>query len=181
MIKFTFKLLNQKQKVNFFLLLILAVFVACLELLGIFSIFPFLTVIENPKIIQENFYLSKIYEQLSFKNNESFIQFLGICVILLFLVRGIFAILLTALKMVFTRFFHLDLTNRLFKHYLNLDYLEFKKKKTSSSSEILMNETLYVSNSITDLITMVTEIILIFLIFSTLMFIDWKIDRKSVV
>ena len=180
MIKFTFKLLNTKQKINFFLLLILAVFVACLELLGIFSIFPFLSVIENPKIIKENIYLLKVFNFFNFKNEQAFIQFLGICVILLFLIRGIFSISLTALKMVFTRFFHKDLTFRLFQHYLNLEYLEFKKKKKSSSSEVLVNETLYVSNSITDLVTFVTELILIILIFTALMVIDWKITLFSI-
>ena len=180
MIKFTFKLLNAKQKLNFFLLLILAVFVACLELLGIFSIFPFLSVIENPKIIKENIYLLKVFNFFNFKNEQAFIQFLGICVILLFLIRGIFSISLTALKMVFTRFFHKDLTFRLFQHYLNLEYLEFKKKKKSSSSEVLVNETLYVSNSITDLVTFITELILIILIFTALMVIDWKITLFSI-
>ena len=180
MIKFTFKLLNAKQKINFFLLLILAVFVACLELLGIFSIFPFLSVIENPKIIKENIYLLKVFNFFNFKNEQAFIQFLGICVILLFLIRGIFSISLTALKMVFTRFFHKDLTFRLFQHYLNLEYLEFKKKKKSSSSEVLVNETLYVSNSITDLVTFITELILIILIFTALMVIDWKITLFSI-
>ncbi len=180
MIKFTFKLLNTKQKINFFLLLILAVFVACLELLGIFSIFPFLTVIENPKIIKENIYLLRVFNFFNFKNEQAFIQFLGICVILLFLIRGIFSISLTALKMVFTRFFHKDLTFRLFQHYLNLEYLEFKKKKKSSSSEVLVNETLYVSNSITDLVTFITELILIILIFTALMVIDWKITLFSI-
>lgn len=180
MIKFTFKLLNTKQKINFFLLLILAVFVACLELLGIFSIFPFLSVIENPKIIKENIYLLKVFNFFNFKNEQAFIQFLGICVILLFLIRGIFSISLTALKMVFTRFFHKDLTFRLFQHYLNLEYLEFKKKKKSSSSEVLVNETLYVSNSITDLVTFITELILIILIFTALMVIDWKITLFSI-
>ena len=180
MIKFTFKLLNAKQKINFFLLLILAVFVACLELLGIFSIFPFLSFIENPKIIKENIYLLKVFNFFNFKNEQAFIQFLGICVILLFLIRGIFSISLTALKMVFTRFFHKDLTFRLFQHYLNLEYLEFKKKKKSSSSEVLVNETLYVSNSITDLVTFITELILIILIFTALMVIDWKITLFSI-
>ncbi len=180
MIKFTFKLLNAKQKVNFYLLLVLAVIVACLELIGIFSIFPFLTVISEPEIIRKNEYLFYVYDFFDFKKDSSFIQFLGICVIMLFLLRGVFAISLTALKMIFTRYFHLDLTYRLFQHYLNLEYLEFKRKKTSSASEILVNETLYVSNSITDLITLVTELILIFLIFSTLMFINWQITSFSI-
>tara|TARA_Y100000992_G_scaffold231275_1_gene162399 strand:+ start:123 stop:1814 length:1692 start_codon:yes stop_codon:yes gene_type:complete len=179
MIKFTFALLNSRQRLNFFLLLIFAVIVACLELLGIFSIFPFLTVISDPEIIKNNEYLFAFYNFFEFKNNNSFIQFLGISVIFLFLIRGIFAISLTALKMIFTRYFHRDLSFRLYKHYLDLEYLEFKKKKTASASEILVNETLYVSNSISDLITFITELILIFLIFSTLMIIDWQITLFS--
>ncbi len=179
MIKFTFALLNSRQRLNFFLLLIFAVIVACLELLGIFSIFPFLTVISDPEIIKNNEYLFAFYNFFEFKNNNSFIQFLGISVIFLFLIRGIFAITLTALKTIFTRYFHRDLSFRLYKHYLDLEYLEFKKKKTASASEILVNETLYVSNSISDLITFITELILIFLIFSTLMIIDWQITLFS--
>lgn len=179
MIKFTFALLNSKQRLNFFLLLIFAVIVACLELLGIFSIFPFLSVISDPEIIKNNEYLFAFYNFFEFKNNNSFIQFLGMSVIFLFLIRGIFAISLTALKIIFTRYFHRDLSFRLYKHYMDLKYLEFKKKKTASASEILVNETLYVSNSISDLVTFITELILIFLIFSALMIIDWQITLFS--
>ena len=79
---------------------------------------------------------------------------------------------LTVLRMIFTRYFHVGITDKLFQHYLNIEYGEFSRRNTSSATEILVNETLYVTNSINDLIIFLTEVILIVLIILALFFID---------
>lgn len=181
MIKNTLRLLDKNQKVNFFLLLSLAVFVAILELSTIVSIYPFLTVIGSPIIIQENQYLKLAYDLLNAETDNEFIFYLGMAVILVFLLRAIFSMVLTVLRMIFTRYFHVKLTEKLFKHYLNIGYRDFNRKHSSVSTEIIVNETLYVTNSVNDLIIFFTEVILICLIISTLLFIDWKITSLTLI
>ena len=181
MIKNTLLLLTKKQKVSLALLLILAVFVALLELSTIFSIFPFLSVVSSPEIISENEYLNYLYKFLDLQNENDFIIFLGIAVIGIFLLRGIFSMALTVLRMIFTRYFHVGITDKLFQHYLNIEYGEFSRRNTSSATEILVNETLYVTNSINDLIIFLTEVILIVLIILALFFIDWKITFVTLI
>ncbi len=158
----------------------LALFVALLELSTIVSIFPFLSVVSSPEIIQQNEYLSYFYNLLGLKTEKDFIFILGISVIGVFILRGIFSMTLTVLRMIFTRYFHVNLSNKLFQHYLNIEYREFSKRQTSSATEILVNETLYVANSVNDLIVFLTEVILIALIVSTLIFIDWKITSITI-
>tara|TARA_B100001250_G_scaffold84532_1_gene69872 strand:- start:12520 stop:14163 length:1644 start_codon:yes stop_codon:yes gene_type:complete len=160
--------------------MILAVFVALLELSTIVSIFPFLSVVSSPEIIQENEYLNYFYNFLDLETENDFIFLLGISVIGVFLLRGIFSMMLTVSRMIFTRYFHVNLSNKLFQHYLNIEYKEFSKRQSSSATEILVNETLYVANSVNDLIVFLTEVILIFLIVSTLIFIDWKITSITI-
>ncbi len=160
--------------------MILALFVAVLELSTIVSIFPFLSVVSSPEIIQQNQYLSYFYDLLGFNTEKDFIFILGISVIGVFVLRGIFSMTLTVLRMIFTRYFHVNLSNKLFQHYLNIEYKEFSKRHTSSATEILVNETLYVANSVNDLIVFLTEVILITLIVSTLIFIDWKITSITI-
>lgn len=179
MITKTLQLLNAKQKSNLCFLLGLAVFVAILELTTIISIFPFLSVISSPDIIQENEYLNYIYQILGAKDNEQFILYLGVAVIAVFFIRGFFSIVLTVLRMIFTRYLHVSITNRLFIHYLNVGYQDFSKKHSSAATEIIVNETLYVTNSINDLIIFLTEVILIILIISALLFIDWQITSLT--
>lgn len=161
------------------MLLALAIFVALLELSTIVSIFPFLSVISSPDLIQENKYLRFFYEFLGTKSNNEFIFYLGMAVISVFLLRGIFSMLLTVLRMIFTRYFHVSLTDQLFQHYLDIGYQDFSKKHSAAATEIVVNETLYVTNSINDLIIFLTEVILIMLIVITLLLLDWRITTAT--
>ena len=52
-------LLNSKEKKYFFLLILLCFFSSCLDLIGVISILPFLTVLTQPSIVNENAILGK--------------------------------------------------------------------------------------------------------------------------
>ena len=69
-------LLNAKEKKYFFLVILLCFFSSCLDLIGVISILPFLTVLTQPGIVKENIILNILYENLNLSVNE-FIIFLG--------------------------------------------------------------------------------------------------------
>ena len=68
-------LLTPKERKRALLLLIMLLFMALLDLLGVASILPFITVLANPSLIETNAILNKIFlfsNTLGIKNNNDF-------------------------------------------------------------------------------------------------------------
>ena len=61
MIANNFSLLFKKEKKNFLILVIVVFFTSLLEVLGLFSVMPFIAIIADQNIIDDNKLLSKIY------------------------------------------------------------------------------------------------------------------------
>ena len=58
-------------------MLLIAIFMAIFEVLGVASVTPFLAVMSDPSIVESNSTLSKIYKDLNFKSINNFLIFLG--------------------------------------------------------------------------------------------------------
>lgn len=55
----------------------LMIFVAFVETIGVASIMPFIAVLANPAVVEENQYLAWVYKVLGFSDNRIFLIFLG--------------------------------------------------------------------------------------------------------
>ena len=78
LIKKIISLLSAKEKKQGILVLLIAIFMAIFEVLGVASVTPFLAVMSDPSIVESNSTLSKIYKDLNFKSINNFLIFLGI-------------------------------------------------------------------------------------------------------
>ena len=56
---------------------------AMLEVIGIASILPFMSVVLDPSIIESNQYLFRVFESLDYSSQETFLFHLGILVLVL--------------------------------------------------------------------------------------------------
>ena len=71
-------LLSKKEKKQASLILVMMLFMALLEMLGVASILPFMAMLANPDILETNFYLNKAYiatSSLGIKNENQFLFF----------------------------------------------------------------------------------------------------------
>ena len=68
------ELLSKKEKRKLSLVFFGVLALGILELAGIGSIMPFLSVASKPEIIQTNAYLKRVYEIFQFQSVESFLQ-----------------------------------------------------------------------------------------------------------
>ena len=71
-------LLSSKEKKQLFGMAIIILFVALLDMLGVASIFPFLTVLINPEMIHTNDILKWIYFHLGMTSDRKFFLLLGV-------------------------------------------------------------------------------------------------------
>ncbi len=134
-VKNLFLYLNKKQKNKFIILQIVVVFNSFIEILGVSSILPFISLVSNENIIFENDTFSKIYLFFNFSDVNEFILFSGFLVFFLLLLSTISSITTTVLLANFANQIAAELSNRLFKHYINQNWIYH----LNTSSSLILN------------------------------------------
>ena len=85
-----FKILFTRSELNKLILLFFSILImAILEVVGVASIVPFMSVIASPEIIHNNTYISNLYNFLQVDSENEFIIFLGIAIIVLLFLSNI--------------------------------------------------------------------------------------------
>ena len=118
-----FALLSSKQKKNYFFLQILVILMALMEIVGVASIIPFITLVGDINQLKQDTIYAEIFRASGFSSQYKFILFFGLSVLLLLITASIISIF-TIWRL--TKFAHktgAELADRLYSHYLNQDWL----------------------------------------------------------
>ena len=107
-----------------------AIFASLIEVIGIGSIMPFVSVASKPAIIHENSYLRWTYDFFKFKTDTSFLIFLGFGVLGLLIVTNVSQALLHYIKVKFTSMRRHTLSLRLLTGYLRQAFVYFLNKNS---------------------------------------------------
>ena len=86
-------LFDREEEKQAKVLLVLMVFMASMEIVGISSIIPFLSVISDKNVINDNGFLKYLYSEFNFTNINSFLIFLGLASMLILLLSTVIKIL----------------------------------------------------------------------------------------
>lgn len=97
-------MLNRKQKINLFLLAVIMLIGSFMELIGIAAIMPFVNVVSNPTYIHEKTAYSFVYNKFGFTSDTQFIFCFAIGIIVLFLVKNTYIVLMSNIQ--FRYIFH---------------------------------------------------------------------------
>ena len=156
----------------FFCMLLLGIF----ELAGIASVVPFVQIIENPDIINENKWIKAAYIGLDFQNVQNFTIFFGVCVIAMLVLGNLTAATVTWLVTSFVnRQGHL-LSVYLIREYVRRPYLYFLGIDSSELAKNLLNEVFRVVNSIQfALMQAMSRLIISIMIVVLLIIVDFQI------
>jgi ABC-type multidrug transport system fused ATPase/permease subunit len=167
------RLLSRKEKRRLLLVLFGVLALGILELAGIGSIMPFLSVASNPEIIQTNSYLKRAYEILGFRSEESFLFALGVGVVLFIFISNAMKVFVKYVNKRYTsmRLHHLSL--RLFRKYLYRPYAFFLNRNTSELMKNILGEIqILVNRVLTPLLDLITSVVVTVLIITMLVAID---------
>ena len=174
-IKKLYLLFSKKEKKNFFLLMVLSVFVGILQVIGVGSIMPFISVASKPEVIHSNEILSRVYLFLNFNNDTSFIIFLGCGFIVLLVGTNLFLALYNYVKIRFTSMRKHSLSMRMLKGYLSLNYDFYLNRNSHEFVKNIQSELKQItSGTITNLIELISKSIQIILLTSFLFVVDLK-------
>lgn len=133
-------LLSTRERRNAILLFCMMLVMGLLDVGGVASILPFISVVTNPGLIQSNNYLLALYNKAGFTNANAFLLFLGVVV---------FALVVTSLGFkalthwAIARYAHMrnySLSSRLLNVYLNRPYSWFLNRHSSDLGKSILSE-----------------------------------------
>ncbi|MEJ2092152.1 MAG: ABC transporter ATP-binding protein [Syntrophobacterales bacterium] len=108
--------------------------------MGVASIMPFLSVLANPEVIQENSFLSYFYKQLNFSSINTFLLFLGTAIFFVVVAsQGLRALTDYAIVR-FTQMRNYTLSTRLMQAYLSRPYSWFLNRHSADLGKTILSE-----------------------------------------
>ena len=167
------KLLNRRQKIHLFFLLIITIGFSLIETIGISVIMPFISLASDPKLLNAGWY-KKTYDFLKFNNAERFIIIFGIVIIFFYIFRAIYSVLLTLYTNRFSTGIYKYLSKKIFKKYLLVSYRVFTQKNSAVLMQAISNETNETSKIILHILLLCSETFTVLMIYAVIVLLNWK-------
>lgn len=130
-IKQLMMLFDKREKRKFLILFFLMIVAALFETVGIGLIVPFVGIITNPDIIQEQAILSYIYELFNFQSTTAFIIFAVVMLLAVFVLKNLYLLLFNYAQFRVILNQQVKLSSELFKEYLTKSYTFHLQRNTA--------------------------------------------------
>ena len=134
------KILDSKEHKKLLMLLVAVAMMSSLELLGVVSILPFMSVATNPSLIQSNEVLRYTYTFFSFETEQSFLFFLGALALCFLVVGNMVRAFSSYLLLKFSNMQNYYLGRRILANYLHQPYEFFLSYNSSELSRTVLSE-----------------------------------------
>ena len=155
-----FDLLSSRERKQVFYLLIMILFMALLDTLGVASIMPFIAVLTSPDIIQTNILINKVFKFSNIfgvETNNQFLFVLGVAVFFLLVFSLIFKAILNYSQLRFSSMCQYGLSKRMLESYLNQPYSWFLNRHSADLGKTILSEvSLIISKGLKPLMNLIT-------------------------
>ncbi len=166
-------LFSAREKRQFGKVMAATLTMAFFQALGIASILPFINMIMEPSIINENRWLWWAYNALEFTSMHSFIMFSGIMMLLIILMGNAISTFATWVKLRFVWQKNHSLSSSLLRKYLSLPYGYFLGHHSADLSKNILDEANDLTRSfLIPILSIVTQGTVVFFIFIMLLFVN---------
>jgi ATP-binding cassette, subfamily B, bacterial PglK len=166
-------LFTGRERKRLYLLFAVMTISGIIEVAGVTSIMPFLTLISNQNLINENRIYNWFYVTLKFQSSNRFLIFTGAMVLLILIISNSFALLTNWALLRFTWMRNFTLSKRLLGEYLYQPYVFFLNQNTSGLGKNILSEVqLAVRSVVVPLINIFSRGIVAIFIFALLLAVD---------
>ncbi len=177
LIRTTWGLLDGHEQRQLGLLILLMIVQACLEVVSIGSILPFMALLERPEAIHTTWFTQQAYETLGFTSDRGFLIFTGLCVLGLFVVVNAVNTLRLCAQAHFSWMRSFSISKRLLTTYLAQPYTFFLGRNSADFTRNIYQEVRQVIiGLILPLVTLLSRCISICLILTLLIYVDWAVS-----
>lgn len=138
-----FDLLTYSERKYAFMLIGMILMMALLDMLGVASILPFMAVVSNPKLVENNILLNSAFHMvraIGFNSMQEFHFTLGIFVFFVLVTSLGFKALTTYAQTRFALMGEYRLAMRLVESYLNHPYSWFLSHNSADLSKVILSE-----------------------------------------
>lgn len=168
-------LLTRRDKQFLLFLLIFSIFISVMETAGVSVIMPFISVASNFSLIDSNKYFNFLYSLFGFREHIDFVIVFGIFLIIFYSVRSAINLFYFYLLSRFSKGRYHLLAYRLFENYIGMSYHSFIQKNSADINKAIINEAQNLTNIISAILFMMSEIFVVMFIYSMMLYINWKI------
>jgi len=172
-------LLSNNERTRAFLLLIMVMLMALIDMLGIASILPFIAILTNPEIIDTNTILNTVYQtanNFGIETKQNFLIAMGIFVFLLLVISISFKALTIYLQIRFIKMCEYNIATRLVRSYLFQPYSWFLNRNSASLGKTILSEVSNViGKGLTPMMNLITNSISTLFLFILLFVVEPKL------
>ena len=162
-------LFDKNEKKIFFLTIFVGLIVACLEVMGLASIFPFIIALTNPDELNKFDFVIKFREFFNLSKNLEFINFLGFFYLSVILLSNFLGLAHAWLTNYLVNKINFDKSKKLLKNYLDKTFEYHLKNNSSLLITNIIEETLRFAHGVVgSFINLITKTLLIILILDSL-------------
>jgi ATP-binding cassette, subfamily B, bacterial PglK len=175
-IKKIFEFLTPSERKQFYLLLSLILIMALLDVIGIASILPFMSLLTNQELIETNIFLIKLYKianKFGVTNTNDFIIALGLLTFLLLILSLGVKALTTYAQLRFTLMREFSIGKRLIEGYLHQPYSWFLSKNSANLGKTILSEVnLVIYGAMIPMMTLIAQGTVALAIITLIIFLD---------
>ena len=172
-------LLSPRERRSAFLLLGMILLMAILDMLGVASILPFISLLSNPEIIETNIYLNEFYNFTRLYGVETERQFflvVGIFVFLFLLFSLSFKVLTFYLQIKFSAMLEYSLSKQLVEGFLHQPYSWYLNQNSAELGKTILSEVgTVIHDGIKALIDLITYFTIALLLITLMILVNPKI------
>ena len=168
-------LLTKRDKEFLLGLLFFSIFISFIETVGISAIMPFIQVASDFSLIDSNEWYRGIYEALGFESRVDFVVLFGIGLILFYIFRSAINLFYFYLLAKFSQGRYHLLAYRLFENYMGMSYREYIERNSSELTKTIVNEAANLTNLISAVLFMLSEIFVVIFIYAMMLYVNYKI------
>jgi ABC-type multidrug transport system fused ATPase/permease subunit len=159
------RLLEPKERFRLGLVFAGAVLMAIIEIIGIGSIMPFITVASQPDMIRRNQYLNWAYTTFGFVDDVQFLVFLGVGVVAFLVLTSFAHAFMHYIKVKFTSMRRHTLSYKLMEGYLGQPYTFFLNRNSHEFVKNIRGEvTQVISGTLMQFVDFITNLVKVMLI-----------------
>lgn len=148
LIKELFSLLSDYQRKHFYILQFLVILMAFTELLGIASIAPFMALVGDPSLLNQEGIYSKIYQLSGISDPVDFLFSAGCLVLLMLTISTIVSMITTWRLAVYGASVGTELADRLYSYYMQKPWMFHASGSSAQLTKQVSTEATRISNGI---------------------------------
>lgn len=169
------KLLNYERKKKFYVIIFFAIIGSFFEVFSVYSVGPFISLLTNPSIVNDNQIIKQIYEFCGVEFNY-FVLIFGLFLCLLVFTSNLLLILMSWQSHKFGQFTGSYFSQLLFNNYISKDYLTHKNQNNSHFIKNIIYESRRCADGVIGpFTTLISKSVILFSICVSLFFINFII------